>query len=327
MPIDALSQVLGSLRLESAVYLEAEFTAPWCVRARHGLSRIRDRLGDAKDVVFFHFFLEGGCRIPGGPAHPPIDVGTGDVVLFSGDREQIMGSDLRMAPVDAESLWSGDVTEAGALRHGGGGATTRVICGYVAYDRIASGPLFVGLPAVVRVPIGEGPRGGVLADLLRMAVRESVNATPGAASVLAKLSELVFVEALRLYSESMPRGNRGWLAGLRDLQVGRALALLHAEPAKEWTVEALAGAVALSRSAFAERFTALVGESPMRYLARWRLALAARALQSGGETLVRIAERAGYESEASFSRAFKREFGLPPGLWRRGPVARAGSAA
>src|SRR5262249_8068739 len=147
----------------------------------------------------------------------------------------------------------------------------------------------------------------------------------GAESMLAKLSELMFVEALRRYVEQLPREQHGWLAGVRDLQVGRALALMHAEPSKQWTVEELARAVAMSRSALAERFTSLVGEPPIQYLMRWRLALAAQSLRATRETIIRVAERAGYESEAAFSRAFKREFGVPPAQWRRraDPIADA----
>ena len=135
--------------------------------------------------------------------------------------------------------------------------------------------------------------------------------------MLAKLSELLFVEAMRRYAESLPAGQQGWLAALRDPQLGRALALMHAEPARAWTVDELAREVALSRSALGERFAELVGEPPMQYLTRWRLALAAQSLRAGGEAVARIAERVGYESEAAFNRAFKREFGSPPAKWRR----------
>jgi AraC-like DNA-binding protein len=140
---------------------------------------------------------------------------------------------------------------------------------------------------------------------------------PGAGSTLAKLAELLFVEALRRYVESLPTEGKGWFAGVHDPHVGRALALLHGEPARTWTVEQLAREVALSRSALAERFAALVGETPIQYLMRWRLALAARMLRVGREAVARVAERSGYESETAFIRAFKREFGMPPAAWRR----------
>jgi AraC-like DNA-binding protein len=151
-------------------------------------------------------------------------------------------------------------------------------------------------------------------------VRESSASRPGAQSTLAKLAELMFVEALRRYVETLPPEGKGWLAALRDVQIGRALALLHEAPERAWTVDELAREVALSRSLLATRFASLVGESPMQYLLRWRLALAARALRSGSDAISRIAERSGYETEAAFSRAFKREFGLPPSTWRKVPA-------
>jgi AraC-like DNA-binding protein len=170
---------------------------------------------------------------------------------------------------------------------------------------------------VLRIPIGDGAASALLRELLRVGVRESAALRPGAKSMLAKLSELMFVEALRRYVEDLPPGGKGWLAGVRDAQIGRALALLHSAPGRAWTVDDLARDVALSRSALAERFAALVGEPPIQYLMRWRLALAAQTLRSGAEAIARIAENSGYESEAAFSRAFKREFGLPPAAWRK----------
>jgi AraC-like DNA-binding protein len=169
----------------------------------------------------------------------------------------------------------------------------------------------------LRIPIGDGQASALLRELLQAGVRETLASRPGAESMLAKLAELMFVEALRRYAEALPPEGRGWLAGVRDAQVGRALALLHGDPGRSWTVDELAREVALSRSALAERFAALVGEPPIQYLMRWRLALAARTLRSGGEAIARVAQRSGYESEAAFSRAFKREFGMPPAAWRR----------
>jgi AraC-like DNA-binding protein len=177
------------------------------------------------------------------------------------------------------------------------------------------------LPRLLRIGIGDGAASAQLRELLQMGVRESSASRPGAESMLAKLSELMFVEALRRYAEDLPPQGKGWLAGVRDKQIGRALAVLHGDPGRAWTVDELAREAALSRSALAERFTALVGEPPIQYLMRWRLALAAQALRAGGEAITRVAERSGYESEAAFSRAFKREFGLPPAAWRKAAPA------
>ena len=163
------------------------------------------------------------------------------------------------------------------LRAGGGGAATRFICGYLACDRRASHALLGSLPPMLRIPLGDISLSGWLADLLRVGVQESQAQRPGSQSLLAKLSELAFTEALRRYAQSNPLELKGWLAGLQDPYVGRALALLHGDP-RGWTVEELAREVALSRSALAERFTDLIGEPPMQYLTRWRLTLAAHAL-------------------------------------------------
>jgi len=318
--MDALSDVLKSLRLEGAVYLDAEFTAPWCVQARHGLTSVRELLGGGEHVVFFHFFTEGGCRIPLEDDEGVLQVNAGDLVLFTKGERQVMGSDVHLAPVEAEGLLSAGSSVDGELiqlRHGGGGAVTRVVCGYIQCGRSVCRPLLEALPRVLRVPIGAGPTSTLWQELLRVGIRESAASQPGARSMLAKISELMFVDALRRYVEGLPPEGKGWLAGVRDVKIGRALALLHGEPGRLWTVDWLAREVALSRSALAERFSALVGEPPMQYLMRWRLALAADALRSDGETIGRLAERSGYESEAAFSRAFKREFGMPPAAWRR----------
>jgi len=317
--MDALSDVLKSVRLEGAVYLSAEFTAPWCIEARHGLANARERLPGAEHVMFFHYFVEGGCKVPLEDGEP-LDVHTGDVLLFPHGDTQFMGSDLRLTPVQAENLEPLDESEENLvrIRHGGGGRATRVICGYLACSRSLCRPMIEALPHAMRIPM-TGPPGSVLVpELLKAAVQDSASRQPGAGSMLAKLSELMFVEAMRCYMRSLPPEGRGWLAGARDAQVGRALALMHAEPAKPWTVDELARAVAMSRSGLADRFATLVGEPPMQYLTRWRLALAAQALRAGREPVIRVAERAGYESEAAFSRAFKREFGVPPAAWRRG---------
>jgi len=318
--MDALSDVLKSVRLEGAVYLNAEFTAPWCIQAKFGLASVRARLAGAEHVVFFHFLTEGGCKVRLADSVEALDVASGDLVLFAREDKHLMGSDLQLAPVEAASLIRADAAADGdfiQMRHGGGGAATRFVCGYLACSRSLCRPLLDALPRVLRIPIGDGPAAGLLRELLRVGVRESSASRPGTESMLAKLSELMFVEAMRRYAESLPPEGKGWLAGVRDAQIGRALALLHGEPGKAWTVDELARNVALSRSALAERFAALVGEPPMQYLMRWRLALAAQTLRSGGEAVARVAERSGYESEAAFNRAFKREFGMPPAAWRK----------
>jgi AraC-like DNA-binding protein len=329
--MDALSDVLKSVQLEGALFLNAEFTAPWCVWSQFGFATVSERLSKAEHMVFFHYLTEGACKLRMADGSEVLDVTAGDLVLFPRDERHLLASDLSLDPVEEASLvppgiGSGD--DFVQLRSGGGGAATRFVCGYLAGSRGVCRPLLEALPRVLRIAIGDGPAAGMMRDLLRVGVRESTASRPGANSMLAKLSELMFVEALRRYVEQLPPGRKGWLAGVRDVHVGRALALVHADPGRAWTVDELAREVALSRSALAERFAALVGEPPIQYLMRWRLALAAQMLRTGREAIVRVAERSGYESEASFNRAFKREFGTPPAAWRKaGGEARQESAA
>lgn len=317
--MDPLSDVLKSIRLEGAVYVNAEFTAPWCIRGECGLPSVRKRLAGAEHVAFFHFIAEGACKVQLLDSGQVLEAKAGELLLFPQESKHLMGSDLQLAPMQSEAvveLLPGSNPELFQMRHGGGGAPTRFVCGYLALNRSLFRALLQSLPDVLRIPIGDGPTSALLRELLRAAVCESAAQRPGSGSTLAKLADLLFVEALRRYVELLPPQGKGWLAGMRDSRVGRALALLHAEPARAWTVDDLAKEVCLSRSALAKRFTSLVGESPMQYLIRWRLALAAQMLR-GGEAIVRIAERTGYESEATFNRAFKREFGVPPASWRR----------
>ena len=320
--MDILSGVLKSVRLEGAVFLDAEFTAPWCMRGKYGMTSVKQQLAGAEHVVLFHFLTQGACRVRLADGGDAIEVTAGDLILFPQDDRHLMGSDLHLAPLEADNLIDAAAAVAAnpdfvAIRHGGGGVATRFVCGYLACSRSLCRPLFEALPRVLRIPIGDGHASALLRELLRAGVRESLASRPGAQSTLAKLAELMFVEALRRYAETLPPEGRGWLAAMRDVQIGRALALLHEAPERAWTVDELAREVALSRSLLATRFASLVGESPMQYLMRWRLALAARALRSGGDAIARVAERSGYETEAAFSRAFKREFGLPPSAWRK----------
>jgi len=315
--MDALSDVLKSVRLEGAMYVNAEFTAPWCVTAAYGLDGVRRLLPSAERVVFFHFLTEGTCKVRLIADGQTETLVKGDLVLLSQDSAHLLGSDFHIAPVDGSIQSMPKAVRIANLSHGGGGAVTRFVCGYIACSRSVCRLLFDALPSMLRVSLGESPASTMLRDLINIGVRESAAARPGAESLLAKLSELMFVEAMRHYIASLPPDGKGWLAGVRDPQIGKALALLHGEPTRGWTVDELGRAVALSRSTLSERFTELVGEPPMQYLTRWRLALAAQSLRTGAEAITRVAEHAGYESEAAFSRAFKREFGLPPATWRR----------
>jgi len=315
--MDALSEVLQAIRLDGAMYVDAEFTAPWCVEAQFGLDTATEHLPRSEHIAYFHVLTDGTCRARLVDGAEVLELKPGDILMFPHDHPHLLGSDVSLAPSPAlpgEPVAAQDGGIA-RMRYGGGGAATRFVCGYLACDPRVCRPLFSALPRMLRVSIGEDA--AWLLQMLRVGVQESSAQGPGAQSLLAKLAELMFVEAIRRFALAQPADQRGWLAGLRDRHVGRALALLHANPAHGWTVDELAREVALSRSAFAERFAELIGEPPMQYLTRWRLALAAQRLRAGTETIARIAERSGYESEAAFNRAFKREFGMPPSAWRK----------
>jgi len=207
------------------------------------------------------------------------------------------------------------------VSHGGGGTVTRLVCGYLACDSALFKTLLAALPRLMIVGMRDDPRGQWLASSLQFSLAEYAAPHAGASTVLAKLSELMFVEAIRRHIESLPPGQQGWLAGLRDRFVGKALSLMHSRPAHAWTVDELASHVGLSRSALAERFAAVIGQPPMQYLTQWRLQIAADLLHNTRRAIAVIAADVGYDSEAAFSRAFKRELGAAPATWRRARLA------
>jgi AraC-like DNA-binding protein len=207
------------------------------------------------------------------------------------------------------------------LRYGGGGESTQIICGFLGCE-VPDNPLVATLPAVLRLALRQEVAGAWMEQSFRLGVEEFAARcagpeTPGLGTLLSKLAELLFAEAVRGYLATLPEDQTGWLAGLRDPIVGKALALLHTRVAELWTTEALARKAGLSRSSFAERFTALIGTPPMRYLANWRMQLAATSLRKGGRSVAQIACDVGYESDAAFNRAFKRAYGTAPSAWRK----------
>jgi AraC family transcriptional regulator, alkane utilization regulator len=315
--MDALSEVLQAVRLDGAIYITAEFTAPWCVQTKFGLRTVAARLPRADHVVFFHMLTGGRALARLADGGETTEVRAGDVLLFPHDDLHVLGSDPSLAPAEREPTELDPEGRLIRMQYGGGGELTEFVCGYLACDRRIFRSLLSSLPRMMRVSIAGDGETSWLLQMLEVGVRESRTQNPGATSLLAKLAELLFVEATRRYAASLPSTQKGWLAGLRDPQIGRALALLHARPADPWTVEALARSVGMSRSVLAERFVDLIGEPPMQYLTSWRLALAAQALRTSNETIARISERCGYESEAAFNRAFKREFAKPPAAWRK----------
>jgi AraC-like DNA-binding protein len=320
--MDALSDVLRAVRLSGAVYLNGNFTTPWCVETRTDAALCAAFLPGSKRVVSYHLITEGSCRAQLADGEgAPLELAPGEILVIPQGEPHIMGSALDLPPVPAASLIAEQLEttpgEVMRLTCGGGGGMTRIVCGFLACDEVLSNPLLASLPRMFKVDVRNGSGSAWLESSLRFAAEEAAVARPGSATVLARLSELLFVEAVRRCIDTLPQDGKNWLAGLRDRFVGRALSLLHARPAHAWTVDELAREAGLSRSALAQRFSDFLGQPPMQYLARWRLQIAAQQLRSGEKSLAEVAEDVGYDSQAAFNRAFKREFGLPPAGWRR----------
>lgn len=319
--LDALSDVLKAVRLTGAVFLDAEFTAPWCIGEPSGIEVCVSHMPDAQHVVIYHLITEGACDIAM-KDEVPRSAQAGDLIIIPSGEVHALGSDLSRPRADgARLVVQRSPDEAPQVRHGGGGAVTRMVCGYLACESALFDTVLAALPRLMIIPMRDNPSGQWLMSSIQFSLAECAAPKAGAGTVLAKLSELMFVEAIRRHMESLPPEQQGWLAGLRDRFVGKALALMHSKPAHAWTVDELANQVGLSRSALADRFGVLIGCPPMQYLTRWRLQLAGDLLRSSRRPLAAIAAEVGYDSEAAFSRAFKRELGAAPTTWRRAPPA------
>jgi len=315
--LDVFSDVLRVLRLAGGVFLEAEFTAPWCLSGKISAEDCKPFQVVPRNVIASHFVAEGSMKlqVEGGET---IDVYAGELVLLPHNHIHSFGSHLDAALVPAQKLiQSPPLGNIVRIRHGGGGQSTQLLCGFLGTET-SFAPLLTALPAVLKLNLRKSSSGAWMESSFRFAVSEIAAGRMGSATVIAKLSELLFIEAVSQYVATLPTERRGWLAGLRDPQIGRALALLHAQPAQAWTAESLAVQVGMSRSVFAERFALLVGQPPMQYLALWRMHMAAQRLREGQSSVAQIAFAVGYDSEAAFSRAFKRQFGTSPGHWRKG---------
>ena len=332
--MDVLSDVLRVVRLSGAVFFTADFSAPWAIESPIPEMLASAVMPEAECVVLFHILVEGECEVVC-QGHPVTAMDTGDVIVFPRGDQHTMRSHGAATPTPVTSIFSpGAYDEPPQLSYGGGGRTSRFVCGYLNCDQRFS-PLVEALPTMLLVRSrddysaidavdGSGSRptvvpqgsGTWLGTTLKFTINEARAARPGNAAMLGRLTELMFVEILREYMHRLPANQGGWLAGLNDPHVGKALRLLHANPMRNWTVEELARESAISRSALAERFTELVGDAPIHYLANWRMQLAKQMLREGAH-VQEVATRVGYESEAAFNRAFKRATGSPPAAWRR----------
>ena len=315
--MDALSDVLRIIRMEGGVFLHAKFSAPWCIRAHPAPQDCGSLMTDVDALVLYHYVVEGEMYVAT-EDEPVLRIGPGEAVMFPRNDAHVLGSDLGLAPVETRDILRASTDgRLSDIRHGGGGASTRIVCGFLGCRLMDGNPLMATLPPVLRVDTRNGVASAWIQSSLAFAADEIAVGRAGTDLILAKLSELLFVEALRRYIDDLPSAQRGWLAGCKDPAVARALSLMHAGVSEHWTVERLAREVGMSRSVLAERFTDCLGEPPMHYLAKWRLHVAAERLRGTHMPMARIAEQVGFESEEAFSRAFKRQFGLPPATWRR----------
>jgi len=321
--MDVLSEVLSAVRLTGAVFLEMRLRAQWSYLTAPARAIADVLMPEADHLIPYHLLTAGACtaRLIDGE---PVELESGDAILFpAGDRHVLAAAtreSRRLKPVDLTGenlrqwLTRGEVE---AFASGHGGSTTRIVCGFLACDGRLAEPIIRSLPRLLRISLRGAATAAWVRSSIQYSLAESAARRPGSAMVLARLSEVLFAEAVRQYMDSIPEGGSGWLGALRDRYVGRTLALLHEQPAFRWTVAALARRVGLSRSALGERFSALVGTPPMQYLARWRISLAAAKLRQSNLSVLQVASDVGYESEAAFNRAFKREYGIPPARWRR----------
>ena len=317
--LDPLSDVLRAVRLNGAHFFCVEASAPWVVEAAEATALAPRILPDSEHLISYHVVARGRCF--GGLRHGErIALEAGDVIVFPQGDRHIMASSPELQPGEEDRLVGSPprfpvpVTFGDDLGRSGPSVRTALVCGFLGCDRRPFNPLLATLPPVIHM---RGTPEGALAAFSRQAVEESKAERSGATLFLTRLSELMFIEVVRRYVESRSGDGVGWLAALRDPAVGKALALLHEQPARAWTLPDLAGAASVSRSVLAERFASLVGQPPMQYLTHWRLQLAAGLLANSSSKVATVAASVGWESEAAFSRAFKRAVGVSPSEWRR----------
>ena len=324
--VDVLSDVLRVVRLSGAVLFRCEFSVPWAVTTPDPAELARLLLPGAKQLMLFHLVAAGRCRI-GLKGHAPLQLETGDIVVFPYGDAHTMASDLSMKPAPITGLLGAAMGKEGmpVCVAGGDGEKTHLVCGFLHCDELLFNPLCKALPPLIHARNEGEPAISFLAATVRHTVSEAGAAQPGNTCLLSRLSELLFIEVLRRHIAALPPGTVGWLAALNDPMVGRSLRLMHAKPAHPWTVDNLARQCGTSRSLLAARFKALLGQPPMHYLVCWRLQLAAEMLRDGVHGIASIAARVGYDSEPAFNRAFKRYAGEPPATWRTKTLAMSAS--
>jgi AraC-like DNA-binding protein len=337
---DTLSDLLRSVRLRGALYFHVDCTEPWVTEVPHSTVMAPAIMPESEHMMDYHVVIHGTCwaAVAG---EVPVQLHKGDVIVLPhGDAHVLSSAPGMRAEPDIDFLHRSRPPQLPFMLHQGMERRTAAVpadaqavqasllCGFLGCDRRPFNPLLGTLPRMIHAPASDlaGDADDWIAHFARLAVAESQRKRPGGEVVLERMSEMMFVDLLRRYLERLPDDQRGWLAGLRDRYVGRVLALMHEHPAEAWTMEQVADRVGLSRSALHERFVQFIGLTPMQYLTNWRMQIASRLLTQSSATLASVALDAGYESEAAFSRAFKRAVGVPPSVWRRERAMLAGSA-
>jgi AraC-like DNA-binding protein len=302
--MDAFSEVLSGVRLKGAIFFRAEFSAPWRLATPHCRVLAPALAPDAPHMVVYHFVVDGTARasVEDGSG---VDLTPGDIVVFPHGDSHLLSAGTGTTQIENAMLLrriaAGDLSP---LRAGGGGTTTRFVCGYLTLDPLMCGPILESLPAMLKVNVRTDSSGQWLEQSILHLLEESGSDRAGSEAMLAKLSEALFVDTVRRHVAGLQNQPTGWLAAARDPVVGRSLALLHRRPEHAWTNAELAKAVGVSRSVLLERFSSYLSEPPMSYLTGWRLRLAAQALISSPKSVADVAAAVGYESEAAFCRAF-----------------------
>jgi AraC-like DNA-binding protein len=313
---DTLSEVLRAVRLKGAVFFDVACSAPWVAETPPAKVIASAILPDTEHVMEYHVVTSGSCWASVvGHDIAPVRLSAGDVVAFPQGHGHVLSSERGMrGDPDARDLVDKQ-TQLPVLLNldGGGDDHAHIVCGFLGCDSRPFNPLLESLPPILHVRSNE--QSEWMQQFSRFALMEANEKRMGGGGILSKLGELMFVELVRRYVESLPEESLGWLGGLRERHTGRALHLIHTQPKRDWTLDSLAKEAGLSRSSFTERFTGYVGMPPIQYLQKWRLQMAASRLIEGG-TIADIAADIGYESEAAFSRAFKRVIGASPADWR-----------
>jgi len=308
-PVDPLGEALHFLRMSGTFYCRSELTAPWALA-----------LPPMKGCLSFHVVTSGRCWLEAEGAEPR-RLEPGDLALVPHGEGHRLSSEPGTPAPRLDELRHEHVSERYAiLRHGGGGTPTGLVCGAVRFDHPAAHHLVELLPRVIHVEAASSPHLAMtdwMQSTLRLMAIEAKELRPGGETVITRLADVLVIQAIRSWIERDPAAQTGWLGALQDEQIGRAIALIHRDPARDWTVASLASEVAMSRSGFAARFTELVGEPAMQYVTRWRMHVALTLLKEDDAVLGEMAARLGYQSEAAFSRAFKRFVGMSPGAARR----------